>query len=494
MTKQHVVLSLALLAGLGCAGSLLAQPWERAYGPQFSFDEGHRRVTPVARCPGRGYIAIGTRDLGAISQVYLVRTNNAGATLWENYFDVGADGEPDQGFSLVELRDGSGFATTGSSQRGGVEQVHALKVDCGGNLVRSFIYPAPISIFVIRSVGHDIREATVGNGTTTQPGDLLIAGDLDFGGQEDGLLMRITAGFNLVWNIHYDTGVTERFNGLTEARANVTGGGDVIAVGESRNPLGLPSQALAIRVDGNSGLMTGGFHCMATYGDVVGDENLQSVIEMRLTPSTGNLTMAGLSNSPGQRDDVYLVQTGPNPCVLLNQTTSGNSGGAFEDYATDLIEVLAQVDPTLGVPLGSLALTGYAETANSIGDAFLMFADPILLTPIAAFRYGDHRGAVDFGTSLAQLPNSPFPPTQPRGFIIAGTTFTDWAGAGDPEDLYLVQPNNAAKTGCEEKWKPESQEWPWEVRRPGPRYFRLLEQEEVHTLPFHDDTVVRACN
>ncbi len=492
MSKTYASLSLALLAGLAPANALLAQTWERAYGPKDSQDEGHRRVTPVVRCSGRGYVAIGTRNVNFVPQVYVVRTNNAGATLWEHFFDVGADGGADEGFSLVELRDGSGFVTTGTSQRGLGQFLHVMKIDCNGDLVRSFSYFPPFSTVATRAVGHDIREAVVGNGITTRPGDLLIAGWIDFGGaQADAVLMRLDAAFNIVWDWRYDVGLVERFYGLTEARQNVSGGGDLIAVGDLQAFDVLGTQALAIRVDGNTGLISGGSHCMAHYGDI-GEENFQSVVEMRVSPQTGALTMAGLSTSPGLLEDVYLVQTKDNPCSLINQTTTGNDNGVYSEYATDLIEVLGQVDPSLGVPLGSLALTGFAEADNVRGDAFLLFADQILLAPLNARRYGDHRGGVDFGTSLAQLPNSLLP--LPRGFIIAGTTFTDWEGNGDPSDLYLIQPNNKAETGCEARWKPEAREWPWEARPLEPRTFKTFAGEEIHTKEGKDDTVIRVCN
>ncbi len=122
--------------------------------------------------------------------------------------------------------------------------------------------------------------------------------------------------------------------------------------------------------------------------------------------------------------------------------------------------MLDPIDPSLG-PVGSFALTGSAETKYSIADAFLLFVKPSSLFPIAARRYGDHDGFVDFGTSLDQNANNG---PQGPGFIIAGTTETDWGGSGDPLDLYLIQPNDSAKTGCEKEWFPDGLEWTWEPK------------------------------
>ena len=489
MSKTY--LPLALLAGLSFSSSLLAQPWEKAYGPRDSKDEGHRRVAQVTQCPGGGYIAIGSRDVGAVSRVYLVRTNTAGARIWEHDYDIGFDGQPDEGLALVELRNGSGFVTTGTSQRGLGWHAHVLKVSCDGGIVFSKFYYPQFTTISPRVVGNDIREAAVGNGVDTFPGDLLVAGHLASpNGIGDAMLLRLDLAGNLVWHRRYDTGATEKFFGLTEARANASGGGDIIAVGDWTD--GGRSQALVLRASGNDGSLAGGDHCMAIYGDA-GAENFQSVVELRLAPNTGALVMAGMSSSPGQAEDVYLVETKPNPCSMIAQNTIGNEFGfTYREWATDLVEVLQPVDASLGVPLGALALTGYAENGGSVGDAFLLFAKEGSLFPITARTYGDHRGSVDFGTSLSQLRNVLGPINQPRGFIIAGTTLTDW-GDGDPADLYLVQPNAKASTGCEQEWFPYGAEWPWEPRRLDPHIDKVVTEEAVHTDGHRDDTVLRIC-
>ncbi len=85
---------------------------------------------------------------------------------------------------------------------------------------------------------------------------------------------------------------------------------------------------------------------------------------------------------------------------------------------------------------------------------------------------------MDFGTSLDQ--NSSWGPQGP-GFIIAGTTETDWGGSGDPLDLYLIQPTDTAKTGCEKEWYPDGIEWFWDVRCPMPHIDKFLRQIEVRT-------------
>lgn len=493
MSKKYIPLALALVAGLASANAASAQ-WEEVYGDQNRSDEGHRRVTPVTQCLGRGYVAIGTRDIGGTgggSYVTVVRTDNGGATLWEGIYDVGHDGLPDEGFSLVELKDGTGFVTTGTSFDGSQWHAHAMKLNCDGKVLRSNFYVIPGFGGYYRLVGHDIREAHSGDGVTTNGGDLLIAGYVDdISWQSDAALLRLDAGLNLIWHRRYDTGVNERFYGLTETKPTYAATGDIAAVGTYGTLWGV-DQALVARVDGLDGLM--GFspdHCMASYGDG-GYEDFQSIVEVQTWPDSGALTMAGRSSSPGLNDDVYLVQTKSNPCSMRAQVTLGNeTGDPFSERATDLIEILHPVNPVLGVPVGSFALTGAVETKYSPSDAFLLFVKPTSLHPITARRYGDHRSSVDFGTSLQQNdPNGP----QSAGFILAGTTYTDWDGGADPGDLYLIQTNDGAKTGCELGWRPDGLDQPWHPDPLYPHIDKFVRQVRVPVKYGFEDTVFQVC-
>jgi hypothetical protein len=481
--------SAALLAGLVSSSALLAQPWERAYGVKDQVDVGQRRVTPVTQCPGGGYISIGSRDLGNVSSVYVIRTDNAGGTIWEQYYDVGYDGRPDEGFALAELKHG-GWVTTGTSNRGNRNEAHAMKLNCDGKVLWSYFYylPSLPPLVGYRLTGHDIRELQSGDGITTNAGDLAIAGFiLDQNLRADAALLRIDQFGNLIWHRRYDLGRNERFLGLAEMRPTYSHAGEIVAVGEFND--GFNHQAIAARIDGVTGAFGGGpDQGWALYGDG-GDEFFYSVVETQTWPDTGLLTFAGLSTSPGLNDDVYVVQSKPHPCGGLTQVTIGNeTGDPFGERALDLIEVL---EPSGAAPVGSFALTGAAETKYSRSDAFLLFLRQSSLFPLQATRYGDHSHYVDFGTSLAQ--NQTFGPQGP-GFIIAGTTETDWDGSADPSDLYLVQTTDTGKTGCEKDWYPDPIYWNWTVKCPLPQVTKFLRQIEVDTKVFRDDTAVRACN
>lgn len=491
MFTKFKILPLALLAGLSFAGAAQAQ-WEEVYGAGNEADEGGRRVTPVELCGGGGYIAVGTKNIAGNPLVYLVRSDNNGNTLWERFYDIGNDGQRDVGYSLVELR-GGGFATTGTSLSNGQWNAHLLKVDCYGNVVFGKMYVIP-SFLYYRLIGHDIREAFTGDGVTTNPGDLLIAGwseDSNFRG--DGVLLRLDANGNLIWHRRYDTGANERFYGLAETRPAFSLVGDIVVVGDRWTDYMNNNDALVARIDGATGAIgVQPDQCLATYGRD-GSEEFRSIVESHPPCSNADseLVMAGLSTSPGLKDDVYLVKTRANPCALLNQVTIGNeTGDAFKENAMDLIEVQQQVHPGLGVPLGSFALTGKAETKYSDADAFLLFVDRTSLYPLAARRYGDNAGRNEIGISLQQ--NATFG-WQTPGFIIAGTTDADWDGAGDPGDLYLVQPNGGAKTGCQQDWYPDALDQPWEPVRWEPHIDKVVRQVDVIVKSGDQNTVFRVC-
>ncbi len=490
MFHKKCSVALAVMAGLAWSSSLLAQPWEQVYGDKTQKDEGHRRVAPVTQCPDGGYIAIGTRNVGAVSQVYVIRTKDNGGTIWEHFYDVGNDARADEGFALTELRDGSGFVTTGTSQRGNNWFAHAMKLNCDGKVRFSRWYVInSIGLNPIRIVGHDIREAVSGDYVTTFPGDLLIAGYIEQGGRADAMALRLDAGGNIVWNRRFDSGFNERFYGLTETRPTYARTGDIALVGVYDE--GSRTQGLVARIDGLNGDFSGSpDQCMAHYGDSR-DENFQSIVEAQTWPNTGLLVMAGMSTSPGMGEDIYVLQTKPNPCGPLQQLTIGNEDfQPYREFATDIIEVLSPVDPSLGVPVGAFALTGPAETRGSRSDAYLLFIKDTSLHPIGGRIYGDHRGWEDFGTSLAQ---NPFWGPNPPGFILAGTTLTDWDGSGDPVDLYLINPTDSGKTGCEREWYPYGIEWFWGEKQILPNITKPFREGDVPTFADRDDTVLRVC-
>ena len=438
-----------------------AQPWEEVLGPPTTREQGEKRVAPVRLCPGDGYIAVGTLEVGGVERAYVVRTKANGNNIFEIAYDIASDGRPDQGNAIVELADGTGFVVLGSSTPATQWSAFLMKIDCNGLPQWTNKYNPPTTT-TWNLFGRDLVQATTGNAAAgTAPGDLLVAGFVDYSTtSSDAFLMRTKVNGALIWNRRYNAGAAiERFFGLTEASPAAVATGDVVGVGVWA-PAGATTQALALRVSGDTGLLGGAPHCAFTYGGVR-DESFSAVAELRTAPETFNLAMAGRSTTPGLGEDIYLVKTNRSPCTVLAQSTIGNTvtGAAMGEVAADIKEVLVGVDPALGVPVGALALTGYrGTTAGAARDAYLLFARANNLLPITGTLFGDHGNRNDAGSSLAQNPAGGM---NPPGFIIAGMSESDFAGALDPRDLYQVNPNNTAKTNCSIGWIPPGVNQTW---------------------------------
>jgi hypothetical protein len=479
---------IGMVALLGVfAGAAGAQPFEEVYGPKDSRDRGEKRVTPVTRCaPDKGYIAVGTQAGTDPSRVYVVRTDIAGVTMWEHIFDIGNDNRPDEGFALAELEDKTGFMITGTSNRGAINSAFLLKIDCDGRPRFSLFYNPPATIPAPwRVVARDIVETRTGSPSLgTNPGDFLVAGYVDMGGVLDGYLMRVRANGAIIWQRRYNHGVNERFFGLTEASPNPLGNnatGDAVAVGEYVNTTG--AQGLAVRVDGNTGLIGAAPQCAAAYGDA-GVEALYSVIELK--NESPHLAMVGVTDSPGLREDVFLVKTRDNPCFLINQSFIGNEDGkAYSEAGYDLVEILEPTDDSTGARVGDLAITGFAEQDSQRRDLTLLYADINFLLPISARVYGDHRGSIEEGRSIAQ--------NFENGFVMAGFSETDWEGNGDPSDLYLVDTTNSSKTGCENKWDPKGENPRWDVRELHTAVNSVVTAQPIQTPHKRLDTRLVTC-
>lgn len=431
-----------------------AQPWEFVYGPTGSRDQGNRRVAPVRYCgAGGGYVAVGTTTptTSTNSNVYFVRTAASGAPVLELQYDLGP-GFVDSGESIVELRDGSGFVIAGATRPSATVTSDAflLKISCTGGIVWLNLYASSLN-----EGAFDVIEAASGDTAFgTAAGDLVVAGiATNPSGDSDAMLFRTRANGNLLWNRRYDVGhASEYFHALTETRPTVSPAGDIVAVGSFTAPVTPANeQAYAVRVSGNTGLIGAAPQCAATIGGPDA-ERFESVTDVRYTAAlAGQLVMAGVTSSTASSNDVFMVRTQANPCVMLQERRIGDpAGGPYGDeYAFDVKEVAAALAIA---PVGRLALTGYAgKAATSVADndAFLLIADQTSLAPIAGTGrlYGDHATRQEVGVSI-------FP--HATGFVIAGLNDADPQAVGDPRDLYLVNADTNGKTSCEIAWNPPS--------------------------------------
>jgi hypothetical protein len=183
--------------------------WTRTYGGA-DFDKGYS----VQVAPDNGYIIAGsTSSFGAGSDdVYLVRTDSLGDTLWTRTYG-GADF--DIGLA-VDLTADSGFIITGSTYSfgAGFEDVYLIKTDARGdtNWTRTFGFP-------YADLGYGVQQTTDGGyvvaGYAEPPGSYI----------PDAFLLKVATGGETLW--------TRMFGGAGEddatSVAQTSDGGYVVA-------------------------------------------------------------------------------------------------------------------------------------------------------------------------------------------------------------------------------------------------------------------------
>lgn len=471
----------------------VAQQWHGIYGENSTRQFGEKGVTPVlGSCEGGngGYIAVGTSvdaqyPLGV--DVYVIRTDNSGATLWEQTYDVRGVGDDDYGTSIIELSDGSGFIVTGTTYQsvGSGSDAFLMKINCSGIVVWTKTYAGPTYV-----TGQEVIETTTGTGTTA-PGDLVVAGwstDAS-GGGEDALLFRTNSGGGIIWSRRYATNSVrsnEHLLTLTEATATPGGSvGDIIAAGtmiSDTDPSAADHNGLILRVGGGSGLISTIFnsqHGAAEYGFgsmfLHSADIFHSIIELQNPSETGtagvpNVVVVGhgtnvISLGPPPIVDpggvsIYLVKlNNGSPCSPTIQAYVGLDGSHDEGH--DIVEVPFSTYPWEGIQQYDLVVTGWTNglSNNATADALMLGIDPTTLGPTGtgmAYRPGFVAEYNDRGASLNMVQTSQ---GRTRGAILCGLTESDWLADGDPQDIYLVKTDMSLSAGdCEESYDPIKRE------------------------------------
>jgi hypothetical protein len=135
--------SLLLLFSLISSSTVRPQApdtlWTRTYGGS-NIDVGHA----VEAVPGGGFIITGyTRSFGTMSgrNVLLIRTTSAGDTLWIRAYGGNAD---DEGAAVAPTNDG-GFMITGYTKSfgAGLKDVYLIRTDSSGNTIWSTVFGGP---------------------------------------------------------------------------------------------------------------------------------------------------------------------------------------------------------------------------------------------------------------------------------------------------------------------------------------------------------------
>lgn len=308
---------------------LLSQPpiqWEKTYGSPYA---GFGYF--VQQTNDGGYIATGVLyiDGGTNAQVYLVKTDANGNTLWSQTY--GNTPNLECGYCVQQTTDG-GYIIAGCH---GGYGLWLLKTDSNGNQQWSQIFNGPMldsaysvvqttdggyaivggytystgppDAWVIKtdSNGNQQWERKVGGGSSeyghcirqTNDGGYIVAGYTDsFGaGQEDARLFKLDSSGNIVWIKNYGGNLDDRGNSVRQ-----TSDGGFIMVGFTKSFGAGQADVYLIKTDSSGNLVWS-----QTYGGTSDDEGNS----VRQT-SDGGYIIGGTTQSYGAGGvDVYLIKT-----------------------------------------------------------------------------------------------------------------------------------------------------------------------------------------
>jgi len=367
---------LFLLVGLG-RPCFAGPDWERTYGGAQS-DSGFS----VKQTRDGGYIVAGTTSsYGAgASDVYLIKTDGRGDTLWTRTFGGDSD---DVAYSVEQTGD-SGYVVAGYTKSfgAGAEDVYLIKVNGRGDTLWT------------RTFGGDSTDAARSVQQTSDGGYVVAGYTKSFGaGNKDIYLIRTNAQGETLWTRTYggtsnDRGywVQETFDGgfaLTGALSYDTHLIITDAAGETlwtrTHPWSHGNMGMCVQQTLDSGFVVAGYDedliayntsMLLRYnaaGDTVWTRKYMGVLNqfdcVRQTPDRGFI-VAGLSWSSAKGEDAWLMKF----------SASGDSqwSRTYGDYRGDAVSSVERTSD------GGYIAAGYTNSFGAGGyDVYLIKADSL---------------------------------------------------------------------------------------------------------------------
>lgn len=444
---------------IGAVGARLhAQTFEYYYGTTGCNEAGRGGVRPVTI---GGYIAAGETfgrvDDCSESDIYVVRTDDRGARLWEYFYDLGGN---DSALDIIECENGE-FVVTGVTENKlqadceTSREIFLLRLDrCGKVVAQQVLYRPGHD-----EIAFDVIEATTGDANyKTSAGDLLVAGSstVNDEGRRDALLARFDANLNLIWCRIYDVQAAQGddyFYGLDElTRSNPgdpnTSTSDIVACGGTDfDKTGV--DALVVRVDGNDGQFNAAVHGVAVIRnkDRKEEEDLRQIQQYREGEDgeIGRIVVVGRTLTTSANAEVYLARLDPLPWILINDRTLGDNG----DQADEGYYVREIRGTDAGLTTGNLIVTGYVSgPADLQKELFLQEYQPDLVPVGPQTRIFGGKND-DWGWSVSPVGEEV--PYRTAGFVATGFSQSDLCGDGDPQDLYLIKTDASLNDNCNDR-------------------------------------------
>ncbi|MCK4460637.1 MAG: hypothetical protein KAW46_02475 [candidate division Zixibacteria bacterium] len=385
---QTAVVGLLLIMG-GCGddnpvnnnGGGTNRVWERTFGGT-GCDQGYS----VAVTGDHGYVVTGsTRSFGGNGpDVYLIRTNAAGDTLWTKAHDGGSD---DIGYSVAVTSDG-GFIIAGETNSigAGGTDAYLIKTDALGDTIWT------------RAYGGTDDDLAYSVAPTDDGGYIIVGKTASYGaGAADVYLIKINAFGDTAW--------TRTYGGLQDDYGEsvaLAGDGGYVVAGHTNSFGAGDIDVYVIKTDA-----AGDTVWTRTYGGGSWDYGHA----IAATTDSG-FVIVGRTESFGNGPDVYVVKIDAAGDTLWTRTYGGTS--IDRGYA---------VAPTND---GGCCVAGFTmSTPTGFADAYIIKINASGTTVWIRTVGGD----------LGETAQS-VAPTSDGGCIVAGYTYSFGAGLSD---VYLIK-------------------------------------------------------
>jgi len=394
MSRAHLpeaFLGLLTALSLALVGSSSAQiTFERTYGD--SLEDNGRSVWQAS---DGGYIVTGAaRSFSAgSSDVYLVRTDSLGDTLWTRTY---RDSTFDEGNHVRQTSDGGYIMTGWTRDYGSLYcDMYLLKVDSAGQTVWEKTYG-----WDGRDEGNCVLQAV--------DGGYVIVGSASIPGLSDEVyLLKTDGNGNAIWGNLYGSDVWDKGLWVEQTRDS----GYIIVGSTSSVPFPIEYGVYLIRI-GPSGFR----EWERTYGNP--GTNVGYCV--RETMDNGYI-IGGATRPPASANsDAYLIKTDS----LGNALWERSYGGTKWDVAECVLQT----------PGGGYVVLGSTESIGAGSGDLWFFKMDSLGSMLWSRTYGGT--ATDGGGEVSQ--------TSDGGFILAGLTRSFGSGQGD---VYLVKTDEYGLVG-----------------------------------------------
>lgn len=300
MNRLLVLLPLLLLTL--CAHAQPEPPdtlWTHTYGGA-NVDE----ALGVCATTDGGYVAVGrSRSFSAQFDVYAVRVNSMGDTLWTRTYGGNATDEAND----VSEIPGIGFAIAGTTQSfgAGLSDIYVICIAENGDTLWTRTFGTS---------GLDFGYAV----TTTLDGGIAVAGTTTVPNQSINMsLMKLNSQGDILWSRTYgDTNVDEAFS------INQTPDGGFLLSGRTVPTGASVPDMYAVRTNSAGDTL---------WTRRVGNDDWEEGAGA-IETSDGGTIVAGWKQVPGNSTDFYVVKTAANGTVLWSHTF----GGSGVDRATSI--------------------------------------------------------------------------------------------------------------------------------------------------------------